>query len=542
MFNTMKCFFHVLTIWLFLIGNAYSQSEVQSIGPLSSPYHTVETHLGNLQEGHYYPERAAQAFEQSAITEKEAVRLAKQLKQLWDGSGTHINIGMLPKDPDFTDTVSGRHRLVVTDRYPEIYLTKMGNKWLYDPGSYGSIQQQHQQLYPLGSEWLINLVPNTGQRKFLGLYIWQYAGMLIFVIASFLVYWVAGFFFRMLLKKVLRRLRQDDLFQQYIRPVAKPFSWMLVVLLLLLLVPTLQLPINISKYVILGLKTLLPIFFILVFYYLADVLSLYLEKLAKRTESTMDDQLIPIVRRSAKIFVIAVGGLFILHNLDVNITTLLAGLSIGGLALALAAQDTLKNFLGSVMIFIDRPFQIGDWISADGIDGTVEEVGFRSTRVRNFSNSLVTVPNGRLSDLTIDNHGLRVFRRFRTHFGITYDTPTQLVETFVEGLKKIVQQHPDTRKDYYEIHLNELGDSSLNVLFYIFFQVPDWSQELKARHEILLEVIKWAEEIGVRFAFPTQTLHMETYPGQLPLTPTYDVSMEDLRLKLENYFDREREA
>ncbi|MGI9541651.1 MAG: mechanosensitive ion channel family protein, partial [Cyclobacteriaceae bacterium] len=164
-------------------------------------------------------------------------------------------------------------------------------------------------------------------------------------------------------------------------------------------------------------------------------------------------------------------------------------------------------------------------------------VGFRSTRIRTFSNSLVTVPNGRLSDLTIDNHGLRVFRRFRTHFGITYDTPPEVIDTFVQGLKKIVQQHSQTRKDYYEIHLHQMGETSLNVLFYIFFEVPDWSQELTARHEILLEVIRWAEEIGIRFAFPTQTLHMETYPGQLPLTPTFDSSMEELKAKLTSYFD-----
>jgi MscS family membrane protein len=188
------------------------------------------------------------------------------------------------------------------------------------------------------------------------------------------------------------------------------------------------------------------------------------------------------------------------------------------------------------MIFLDRPFQVGDWISSDGIDGTVEEVGFRSTLVRTFRNSLTSIPNGRLADHTIDNHGLRVYRRFNTHIAITYDTPPAVITTFVEGLKKIVTDHPDTRKDYFEIHLHEMGSSSLNILFYIFFQVPTWTDELICRHQVLLQVLRLAEALGVRFAFPTQTLHMETFPGQNSLTPESLEDMETLRKKLDDFF------
>ena len=144
---------------------------------------------------------------------------------------------------------------------------------------------------------------------------------------------------------------------------------------------------------------------------------------ATQTQNTMDDQLVPIIRKSLRVFVITFGTLAILQSLNLSIFPLLTGLSIGGLAFALAAQDTIKNFFGSVMIFLDKPFQIGHWITTDGIDGTVEEVGLRSTRIRTFSNSLVTVPNGKLADATINNHGLRVYRRFYTTLSINYDTP-----------------------------------------------------------------------------------------------------------------------
>lgn len=521
---------------LCLANNGLSQTPVLPDGPLSSPYRSVMTHLGNLQEDQYDLAKAAQTFDGSVLSEKEARELARMLKQVWDGTGTYIDVNRLPRDPNYRDTISGSQHLVVTDKYPEIYLSKKGQQWLYDPSCYSTIRQLHKQVYPIGSDWLANLMPRIGNRKFLGLHLWQYMGILFFVVAGFLIYWPSIFLFRMLLNKLLRRFDNHELAQQYIRRVAKPFSWIIVIVILLVLLPILQLPITSSRYVALALKTLLPVFFILVFYYLGDVLSMYLERLAQRTDSKMDDQLIPIARRIIKISVIVIGGLFILHNLEVNITTLLAGLSIGGLAFALAAQDTIKNFIGSVMIFIDRPFQIGDWITAEGIDGTVEEVGFRSTRIRTFGNSLVAVPNGRLSDLTINNYGLRMYRRFKTYLAITYDTPPEVIDTFVEGLKKLVEQHPQTRKDYYEIHLNEMGETSLNILFYVFFEVPTWTEELTARHEILLQVIKWAEELGVRFAFPTQTLHMETHPGQLPLTPVFNMSMEELKAKLEAYF------
>jgi MscS family membrane protein len=170
--------------------------------------------------------------------------------------------------------------------------------------------------------------------------------------------------------------------------------------------------------------------------------------------------------------VVAIGLLYVLQSLNFDITTLLAGISIGGIALALAAQDTLKNFFGSLMIFIDKPFQIGDWINFNEVDGTVEEVGFRSTRVRTFANSLVYVPNGKLADSTIDNFGLRQYRRFSTTISLTYDTPTALIRQFVDGLNEIVANHPDTRKDFWEVKLNTMGSHSLNIMFYIFFAVP----------------------------------------------------------------------
>ena len=220
----------------------------------------------------------------------------------------------------------------------------------------------------------------------------------------------------------------------------------------------------------------------------------------------------PLVRKGLKVITVVVGGLFILQNLSVDVSSLLAGLGIGGLAFALAAKDTLANFFGSVMIFVDRPFQIGDWVIAGGKEGVVEEVGFRSTRLRTFYNSLMTIPNAKITDTHIDNYGERRYRRCSTTLGLTYDTTPEQMQAFVEGVRAIIQANPHTRKDAYEVHMSGFGDSSLNVMLYFFFEVESWTIELREKHNVFLEIMRLAEKLGVSFAFPTSTLHVAEVP------------------------------
>ena len=530
-------FRHFITLFLINVGVIQIAAQDTVYYNLSTPYHSIYTHLNNLQPENYHPLIAAKAFDQSSISEEEAAQLAVKLKQIWDGEGTLIPVDLFPQDPNYLDTLTGQQVFIINQETPEIFLKRVDNKWRYPKSTFDAIEDIHHRIYPLGADLLVNLLPRgIGNERIGRIKIWQLTGILVFIILGFALYKFFTLSLDKFLIKMARRLGYTDIVEKYVTPIAKPLSILGVFVIWLVLLPMLQLPANVAQYLNTGLKTIMPFFGVMIFYSLADVFSSYLAKLAQRTESTMDDQLIPILRRSLKIAVIVIGLLFILHNLDVNITALLAGLSIGGLALALAAQETLKNFFGSIMIFLDRPFQVGDWISSDGIDGTVEEVGFRSTRVRTFRNSLTSVPNGRLADQTIDNHGLRVFRRFNTHLAITYDTPPKLITAFVEGLETIVKNHAYTRKDYFEIHLHEMGSSSLNILFYIFFQVPSWSEELTCRHQILLQILELAETLGIRFAFPTQTLHMETFPGQLSLTPESLDDMETIRKKMDDYF------
>jgi MscS family membrane protein len=151
---------------------------------------------------------------------------------------------------------------------------------------------------------------------------------------------------------------------------------------------------------------------------------------------------------------------------------------------------------------------VGDWVVIEDIEGTVEELGFRSTRIRTFYNSQVTVPNSTLVRAAVDNYGRRSYRRWKTNIGVQYDTPPEKLLAFTEGIRELVRRHPYTRKDFYQVWCNDFGDSSLNILLYIFHHVPDWATELRERERMFVDIVRLADRLGVQFAFPTRTVHL----------------------------------
>lgn len=532
---------HKIIIALILLSSfgtfvlAQDNEEESSKAILKSPYHTVLNQFKYLQEENFKPEISSQSLYGPELSQDQKNKLAIKLKRIYDSKGLEIDIDNVPRSTEYYDSLRDESIYIVHEDLPGLYLKKYGKQWKYSEASVQAIERIHDDIFILGTDKLVNLFPKSGQKKFLGIQIWQYIGILIIITIAVLLERVFEFIFIGVIRRFLVKKGNTKIANKLVQPVTRPFSLFMVLSILLLFIPVLQLPIQIAKYVILGIKAIIPLLLTIVVYKMVDLFSDFLRSKAEETESTLDDQLVPLVRKILKIFVVIVGGLFVLMNLNVNIIPLLTGLSIGSLALALAAQDTLKNFFGSVMIFVDRPFQIGQWITSGDVDGTVEEVGFRSTRIRTFRNSLVYVPNGIIADSTIDNHGLRNFRRFYTKIGVMYDTPPDLIEVFVQGLRDLVEKHPKTVKENTQIHFNEMGDFSLNIMFYIFFDVPTWKDELIARDEILMGILRLAENLGVNFAFPTQTLHMETFPGKDGLSPTYEMDKNKL-IDLKNKF------
>lgn len=244
-------------------------------------------------------------------------------------------------------------------------------------------------------------------------------------------------------------------------------------------------------------------------YQCVNVLGAIMRDRASKTESTLDDQLIPFIEKALKLTIILLGILVVLQNMGVNVFSLLAGLGLGGLAFALAAKDTAANLFGSIMILVDRPFKIGDWVKVGDVEGTVEEIGFRSTRIRTFYSSLITVPNANMANEQIDNMGLRRYRRTRTQLDVAYDTTPDKMQTFIAGIREIIQANAITHHEGNHVYFNEYGASSLNVLLQFFLKTNDYGEELREKQAIFLEIFKLAEKLDVEFAYPTQTLYLK---------------------------------
>ena len=235
----------------------------------------------------------------------------------------------------------------------------------------------------------------------------------------------------------------------------------------------------------------------------------------KLRASSIDSQLIRLVLRlmtTVMATAILVAGA---DQVGLPAYSVLAGLGVGGLAVALAAQQTLANLLGSIIIMVEKPFAIGHWIKVKDMEGIVEDVGFRSTRIRTFYDSLVTIPSSQMVSSTVDNMELREYRQIKTLLNLTYDTPVEKIERFIGGVRHIIETHPDTRKDNIQVVFNDLGPNSLDILMNFFLKVPSRMDELMGRQAILLDILRLAEGMGVRFAFPTQTLHIESLSGEL---------------------------
>ena len=240
---------------------------------------------------------------------------------------------------------------------------------------------------------------------------------------------------------------------------------------------------------------------------LVDAFAAFLSTAASKTKSTLDDQLIPIIRKSLKTFITLLAFVFIVQNLGYSVGSLLAGLGIGGLALALAAKDTLSNFFGSLAILIDRPFAVGDWIETDSDEGVVEDIGFRSTRIRTFAKTQISMPNSVLANCVINNWSRMPIRRVKMVVGVTYEASAKQMEQAVEGIRKLLREHKEVYQDFFLVNFTDFGASSLDIFVYYFTTTTVWNEYLRIRQEVNLEIMKLVESLGMEVAFPTRTIY-----------------------------------
>lgn len=370
-------------------------------------------------------------------------------------------------------------------------------------------RQHDEQDYSDGGAFLAELMPaSLKSGSILGLAYWQWLALATLILLGVVIDQLLRTILRGAFLRKIDRSEHEQQKEQLAKTV-RPFGFVAGGVLVMLGLTLVGLPDAAHRFLYGAAAVFTVLAGILAAWQLIDLVASVALSKAEETSTKFDDILVPMVGKAAKIFAVAIGIVYAAQALNLPIVPLLGSLGIGSLAFAFAAKDTIENFFGSVAVILDRPFEVGDWVVIDGsTEGTVEELGFRSTRIRTFYNSQITVPNATLVRATVDNYGRRKYRRWKTHIGVQYDTTPDKLIAFTEGIRELVRSHPYTRKDYFQVWLHQWSASSMDVLLYIFFEVPDWSTELRERERMYVDIVRLADKLGVQFAFPTQTVHL----------------------------------
>lgn len=231
---------------------------------------------------------------------------------------------------------------------------------------------------------------------------------------------------------------------------------------------------------------------------------------ASQTESKSDDQMVPFIKELSKIVAIIFAVFVVLGSVfNLNVATIIAGLGIGGIAVALAAQDTLQNLLGSFTIFADKPFLVGDLVRIDKYEGTIEKVGFRSTLLRTVDKTLVVIPNKKMVDSPLENLSLRNFHRMKFNINLKYNTPREVMLKISQEIKDYINSHSSIT-DETLVTFDTLGDSALNIQVQYFIKVEEGNDYARIREEINYQIMKIVSDNGAGFALPLQTVYYES--------------------------------
>lgn len=244
---------------------------------------------------------------------------------------------------------------------------------------------------------------------------------------------------------------------------------------------------------------------------LTDFFGQILVQRAALTESKSDDQIVPFLRESIKVVIVILSIFFVLGAVfHINVVSLVAGLGIGGLAVALAAKESIENLFASFTIFLDKPFTVGDQVQVGtGISGTVERIGFRSTRLRTEEKSYVTVPNKKMVDSEVNNLSLRPRRRVKQTLTFNYNTPASKLHEVIGDITKLLTEHPTVDESESRVRLYEFSSSSLDILVIYFIKELEYDTFLTVKQDINFRILEIVEKRGVRFAFPSTSVYIE---------------------------------
>jgi MscS family membrane protein len=346
------------------------------------------------------------------------------------------------------------------------------------------------------------------QRLVAGIPLWQYVASLIYVFLAFYLSKLLDYMIRGKLRRWAEKTRTawDDLLLDLLRGPTKIITF---VVLLHIGLRIFSWPDWTEDLLSKGLKIIVALSLTYMALKLVDLLTrFWTQRTADESDRSFNEQLLPIIRNTIKVFVVIVATLLTLQNLGLNITSLIASVSIGGLALSLAAQDTLANFFGAIAVLVDKPFRIGESIRLENVEGTVEAIGFRSTRVRNVEGFLVSIPNKTVGNATVINMSRRSRIRTLMDIGLTYDTPVEKMQRALTLLNEILRAHEMT--DEVLMGFNKFTESSLNIFVLHWWKNSDFKAYLAGIEQINLAIKQRFDQERIEFAFPTQTVYVKS--------------------------------
>jgi len=348
---------------------------------------------------------------------------------------------------------------------------------------------------------------------FLGVPIYKWA----LAVAIFLLFLLFRKIFTLVITKSLKILvsktktRIDDKFLELIE---SPLKFLFIVFGVWAFFDTLGIENELTQHII---RSLFIVNVFWIFFNSVYVFREEINKFAEKFGRELSKEVASFITKSLKAFILILGGVAILQEWGINVSALLASMGLGGLAFALAAKDTAANLFGGLSILADKTFKIGDWVLIDGkIEGIVEDIGIRTTKIRTFEKSIITVPNSVIANSPVENFSRRDNRRIKLLVGITYDTPREKIKNIVKEIKQMLLDHPNIDKNLtLLVNFYEFADSSLNIFVYCYADTSNWAKWLDIKEDVQFKIMEIVERNGSSFAFPSQSVYIEKVPEEL---------------------------
>jgi len=339
--------------------------------------------------------------------------------------------------------------------------------------------------------------------------VWEYLAALGSILSGFILQRVTGAILGAINSRAQKS--RNRAFRLVFGTISRPLPWLFVVIGLTVafdFMPLPKKPINFAFFAEAFIDSLLTALVIWALVRLVHTFTQIWAERAATTKSKLDDQLVPIVRKTLKMFVVIVGAVVIIQRLGYSAESIIAGLGIGSLAFALAAKDTVANLFGSLVIFIDRPFQISDWVEIGAVEGTVEEINLRTTRIRTFANSLITIPNQQLTITAITNWSAMRKRRIKLTIPLSRRCTSTQIRTALAEIRSMLAAEEHVHQDFIIVNLNEINEKGFGVYVYVFVKIVNYTQFMAYQESVILRIMELLETLGIPLGIPSQEVRL----------------------------------